>query len=302
MGSSLGTTGRGSGERPTPPAVRPLSLREFALFRDLVHDEAGIALGPSKMALVSSRLTKRLRELALPSFEDYYRYVQRSGADELVRLLDAICTNETRFFREIRHFEVLEQVILPRWREEAARGERQRIVRAWSAASSTGEEPYTLAMVLLAHLPASEGWSVEVLGTDLSTKVLRRAREGTWSVERAGQVPKTYLQRFMLRGTGANAGLMRASPELAAAVRFERLNLNDASYPVHAAQDLVFCRNVLIYFDEAGRRGVIERLTRHVAPRGYLVLGHAEALSATTPPARAMGALLRSFGPGTSSH
>ena len=296
MGSSL-TTGTGSGApRASDPAIRPLAQREFALFRDLVHDEAGIALGPTKMALVSSRLQRRLRELRLPTYEAYYRHVLASGADEMVRLLDAICTNETRFFREPRHFEALERVILPRWRDEAARGVRPRTVRAWSAASSTGEEPYTLAMVLLANLPASEGWKVEVLGTDLSTKVLRRAREATWSAERAEQIPRPYLERFMLRGTGANAGLMRAAPHLAATVRFERMNLNDEAYPVPEAQDLVFCRNVLIYFDEAGRRNVIDRLTRHVAPGGYLVLGHAEALSATTPPARAMGAVLRSLG------
>jgi chemotaxis protein methyltransferase CheR len=265
-----------------------LCAREFSLLRGLIYKEAGIYLSEAKKALVVGRLSRRLRELHLGSFEAYYRLVQADG-DERVRLLDCICTNETHFFREPRQFEFLEQRVFPEWVERAAAGLMPRRIRAWSAACSTGEEPYSLAMTLLAHFPPSSGWEVDIHATDLSTRALELARAGVWRIEKALEIPQDHLKAFMLRGTGAQEGVMKAGLEIRSAVRFERVNLNEARYPVPGPFDLVFCRNVLIYFDAAARARVVSRLLDQLAPAGHLFLGHAESLNCLTERARSVG-------------
>ncbi|HEY2514078.1 MAG TPA: CheR family methyltransferase, partial [Polyangiaceae bacterium] len=213
------------GEEASSPVSgsRALSRREFALFQRLIREETGIYLSDGKRDLLISRLAPRLRELGLPSFSDYYRRVTEEGdEDERVRMLDRISTNETQFFREPRHFEFLEQTVLPKWRSESDAGTRPRRLRAWSCACASGEEPYTLAMVLLANLP---GWDVQVLGTDISTRVLDKARAGVWSIERASHIPSTYLKTYMLRGTRSQEGKMAADTALRAILEFQRFNL-----------------------------------------------------------------------------
>lgn len=259
-----------------------VSDREFERFQSLIHREAGIWLAPVKKALLVGRLARRLRELGLASYGDYYERVTADEA-ERVRMLDAICTNETQFFREPRHFEFLAERIFPAWREDADAGRRPRRARVWSAACSTGEEPYSIAMALLAAFPS--GWDLEVLATDLSTKVLARATAGLWPIEKAKQIPEHYLKAFMLRGYGAQEGLMKAGPELRALVKLDRVNLVGDAWPAPPF-DLVFCRNVLIYFDRATKVRVVERLVDHLAPRGHLFLGHAESLGGFTARAR----------------
>ena len=266
------------------PGHRAITDREFAAFQQLVYRHAGISLSDAKRQLLVGRLSRRLRELHLPSFGAYYDLVAQDGegsSEELVRCLDLICTNETRFFREPSHFEFLAQRVFPLWRAEGDEGRRAKKVRVWSAACSTGQEPYTLAMLLLAHFPASEGWTTEVVATDLSTKALRIAVNATWPIEKAVEIPDAYRKRFMLRGTGAETGMMRAGPELRSIIRFSRLNLNDdAPYGVGEPFDLLFCRNVMMYFTPEGRARVTERLLDHVAPHGYFFVGHAESLHA----------------------
>jgi chemotaxis protein methyltransferase CheR len=279
--------GLSSAEPVALRAVRPLTAGEFRRFRDLIYREAGIHLADCKEALLVGRLGRRIRELGLPSFSAYYDRVGDGGdVAERIRMLDAICTHETHFFREPRHFEHLEHTVFPRWKADADAGRRTRRVRVWSAACSSGEEPFTLAMLLMEHLPAREGWEVEVLATDLSTRVLERARAGLWPIARAAEIPQRLLKKYMLRGTRSQEGLMAASSELRACVRFGRVNLNDATYPVAGRFDLVFCRNVLIYFDAASRQGVVERLLDHVVPGGLFFLGHAETLNSVTARAR----------------
>jgi chemotaxis protein methyltransferase CheR len=247
---------------------------DFARFQALIHDEAGIWLAPIKKALLAGRLGRRLRALGIVAWRDYYELVLADEA-ERVRMLDAICTNETHFFREPRHFDFLVERVFPAWREEADAGRRPRRVRVWSAACSTGEEPYSLAMTLLAAFPA--GWELEVLATDLSTKVLERAQRGVWPLEKAAEIPEAHLKAFMLRGFGEQEGLMKAGPEIRALVRFARVNLV-GEWPASPPFDLVFCRNVLIYFDRPVKARVVERLLERIGPRGYLFLGHAESL------------------------
>lgn len=252
--------------------------REFALFRQLVADSSGIALSDAKRQLLVGRLSRRLQSLGLSRFREYYDYIlrDRSGA-ELVRMIDLVSTNETHFFRERGHFDYVETRVIPAWRAKAALGERSRHVRVWSAAASTGQEAYSLGMLLLEHLPASDGWTVEILGTDISTRVLAVAEEATWPMD-AKEIPPHLLAKYMLRGRGSQTGRMRAAPELRAVVRFQRLNLNDRSYAVPGSFDLIFCRNVLIYFSPEGRAAVVDRLAARLAAGGLLFVGHAESV------------------------
>lgn len=280
-GQAAITQGQLVGKARFPPegAIRPISEKEFVLFQALIHREAGIYLSPVKKVLLEGRLSRRVRELGLDSFGAYYHLVVDGNGEELIRLLDCISTNETHFFREPQHFEFLGKQVFPEWTVQAASGLRPRRVRAWSAACSTGEEPYSLAMALCAHFPPASGWEIEVLATDLSTRALDKAQAGIWPLEKAQEIPPKYLKSYMLRGTRSQAGKIKVSPEIRSVVHFQRLNLKDETYPITGLFDLIFCRNVLIYFDSELRLRVTQRLLNHLAPTGHLFLGHAETLS-----------------------
>jgi chemotaxis protein methyltransferase CheR len=272
--------------REAPCALpRVLGDREFDRLQRLIHREAGIWLAPVKRALLVGRLSRRVSDLGLGSFGAYCDRVEEDGL-ERIQMLDRITTNETHFFREPRHFEILAREIFPQWAAEAEEGRRPRRARVWSAASSTGEEPYSLAMTLLRAFPPGSGWQLDVLGTDLSTRALDASREAIWPVERSREIPAADLKAFMLRGKGPQEGLMKAGPEIRALVRFARLNLNDAAYADVGEFDLVFCRNVLIYFDAPTKDRVVTRLLDHLAPGGLLIVGHSESLSSTALPVR----------------
>jgi chemotaxis protein methyltransferase CheR len=270
---------------PWDSAIAPIEPNVFRKFQSLILGESGIRLADVKKALLTGRLGRRLRELGLTSFGEYLRLVE-AEEPERIRMLDLIATNETRFFRESKQFELLDSDILPRWAAEAAEGKRPRRLRAWSAGCSTGEEPYSLAMLLLAHFPRD--WDMEILATDLSTRVLERARAAVFSVAKSKEIPAAFLKTYMLRGTGPEDGKMKAGPEVRALVRFERMNLNDASDEVPGPFDLILCRNVLIYFDSEGKRRVIEGLLSHLAPTGFFFVGHAESLNGITDRVRAV--------------
>jgi len=247
-----------------------ITTREFRLFQSLVRSEAGIHLSDQKRALLVGRLAPRMRALGLTSYDAYHARVL-ADREELVKMIDAVCTNETQFFREPKQFAFLETEVLPAWKAEG-----KKHIRVWSAACSTGEEPYSIAMALSAQMPEA---SVEILASDLSMKVLERATSGIWPIERAAQIPLHYRKAFMLRGTGPQDGKMAARPELSALIRFARINLSHDSYPLAGRFDLIFCRNVLIYFDAPSKRRVIDRLLDRLDPRGYLFLGHSESLN-----------------------
>lgn len=282
---------------PAPMGPADLPDRVFQGYQRLIYREAGISLGPTKKALLVGRLTRRLRELGNPSFSDYLRLVEED-AQERLRLLDAICTHETRFFREPRHFEFLEQDVLPRWRAQGHAGSGLRRVRAWSAGCSTGEEAFSLAMVLRLNLPAEEGWQIEIVATDLSMRILERARQKLWAVERSHEIPTRYLKAFMLRGTGSQEGWMKAGPELRPLVHFERLNLNAERYPSLGRFELIFCRNVFIYFDMESKGRAVDRLLDHLTPQGHLFVGHAESLTGLSPRVRLVQSTI--YTPGSS--
>ncbi|MGH7437299.1 MAG: CheR family methyltransferase [Polyangiaceae bacterium] len=250
---------------------------EFDDLRELVQRHAGIHLNASKRALVYSRLAQRLQQLGMRTFGEYLRCVSRD-ATELEKMTDRITTNETHFFREPAHWEVLCEKIIPGWVRAADDGHRQKTLRVWSAGCSTGEEPYSLAMALLERLPPSSGWTIHINATDISTRALDVARHATWSMDRAREIPAHLLKRFMLQGVGSQAGKLRAGPELRELVKVDWLNLSNRSYAVGASYDAVFCRNVLIYFEPDLRRRVVEQLLSHVSPGGYFFVGHAESV------------------------
>lgn len=253
----------------------------FARYQRLVHEEAGIFLGPTKRALLAGRLARRLRECGVASYAAYLERAERDPA-ERVRLLDLVSTNETHFFREPNHFAFLEGTLLPALRAEGEAGRRPRRLRIWSAGCSTGEEPYSIAMALLAAL---RGWDLEVLATDLSTRVLARAESAVWPLDKSDEIPPAHRKAFMMRGVGRQLGLMKAAPELRALVRVTRLNLVAPLWPPdHGPFDAVFCRNVLIYFDRPTKERVVSRLVERLAPGGHLFLGHAESLNGLETP------------------
>src|ERR1700722_7393605 len=272
-----------SGEIPAhasltlPKPIPELTEEEFQLFQSLVLRESGIHLGEKSRAMLVSRLWKRLRALKAHSVSSYYRRV-KSDPQEMVSMLDCICTNETHYFREPAAFECLRSHIFPEWLAEAAANRRSRTLRIWSAACSTGEEAYSLAMTVSAHFPPSAGWNIEVLGTDLSTKVLAHASAAVWTVERVSDVPVDYQKKFLLKGFGAEKGKIKAAEELRSIVRFQRLNLTQEPYDVSGPFDLIFCRNVLIYFQWETKLKVVDALGRYLTPSGYLFLGNAESL------------------------
>ncbi|HEY1527540.1 MAG TPA: protein-glutamate O-methyltransferase CheR [Candidatus Angelobacter sp.] len=276
----------GAADAPANPAASSLvsfqalsheiSEKEFLRLRNLVYEEAGLWLSQAKTALLVGRLAKRLRHHGLKSFKQYYDLVINSP-EERIQMLDALSTNETRFFREPQHFELLKSVILPKWTEEAATGHRGRKIRVLSAGCSTGQEPYSLAMVLLDRFP---GWEIEIIATDLSTRALEIARTGIWPATKVNEIPSSYLKAFMLKGFADQAGKVRAGPEIRSIVRFFRMNLNEPAYPLTGKFEMIFCRNVLIYFDQRGRERVVRRLASFLSPDGYLFLGHAESLHA----------------------
>jgi chemotaxis protein methyltransferase CheR len=258
------------------PQTASLADREFTRFQALVHEEAGIYLSAAKHPLVVSRLAKRLRALRLASFSDYYQVVQSDPAEK-IRMLDCICTNETHFFRERRHYDFLESHVLPAWKHEASVGTRPKRIHVWSAGCSTGEEPYSLAMFFLHHLGSD--WTIDILATDLSTKVLAKAENGLWPVSKAAEIPVPFLGAYMLRGVDQNKGLMKASSELRSHIRFSRLNLSGDLHSVRGPFDLIFCCNVMIYFNSDTKKKLVARLISKLSRTGYFMVGHAESLN-----------------------
>jgi chemotaxis protein methyltransferase CheR len=272
-------------QAPAVAAQRPITDKEFQLFQSLIERETGIHLSPAKREMLMGRLGRRLRALGLQTYSAYYEHVLEARDGELVRLLDAVCTNQTSFFREPRQFEFLVQRVFPAWKGAPPAPRR---IRVWSAACASGEEPYSLAMLLLDQFPPSAGWTIEIRATDLSTRALERARAGVWPLEGATEIPDRYLRAYMLRGTGPRGGTMKASPRIQSLIRFDRLNLRDQAYPGMGFFDLIFCRNVLMYFGADAKAQVVSRLLTHLLPGGYLFVGHAETLSGITDRVRSV--------------
>ncbi|WP_329742697.1 protein-glutamate O-methyltransferase CheR [Dyella sp. A6] len=249
---------------------------EFGFLREFVHRHCGIALSEQKRQLVQGRLLRRLRGLGLKDFRSYCELLQRDPDGELGELASAISTNVTSFFREIHHYELLEQELLPQWLDHKRReGDRLRI---WSAGCSTGEEPYALAMVVAEAL-ARTGATVDtkILATDLSPRALGQARQGVYPLDRLGGVSEERRKRWFLRGAGDYEGLASVHPRLRELVSVLPLNLLH-DWPMQGPFDAIFCRNVVIYFDQPTKKRLFERYAGLLGPGGYLFLGHSESM------------------------
>ena len=251
------------------PQAQPITDHDFQQIRDWIHQRAGIHLSDQKKALVSGRLAARLRFYRLSRYGDYFRLLHSGGHPEEAQVaLDALTTNETYFFREPRHFDFLRERIVPAH-------DTRRSFRVWSAACSSGEEPYSIGMALAASL---EGPAWEILASDLSGRVLERARSAIYPMERAKNLERSQLLAHCLKGTGVHEGTFQVAPHVTSRVRFSQINLNEALPPT-GEFDVIFLRNVMIYFDGATKQQVVQRIVERLRPGGYLMIGHSESLT-----------------------
>lgn len=279
----------------------PLTMgpREFKLFRSLVHERTGIFLRDSKHVMLSARLSRRLRTLNLNNFAQYYEYIQRCGSnsDEIVELINCVTTNKTSFFRERHHFDYLTRTVVPQMQAAAQRG-APKCIRVWSAACSTGEEPYSIAITLLEALqdrpsaapppavPARKqlnglpaplcSWKIEVVASDIDTGVLARAQRGVYREESLDSVAQPLWKRYFLRGKDDMKGAVKVKPEVARLIHFKRINLMDPQWPLEGSFHVIFFRNALIYFNQDTQDAFLRRMVRYLEPGGYLFLGNSE--------------------------
>lgn len=263
--------------------------QEFEAFSSFIYARYGIKMKPAKKHMLTGRLAKRLRSLGMRSFAEYYDHIcnsDRSGS-ELQAMVDQVTTNQTDFFREPKHFEYLTQVVLPEivsHRQQSG----DKTIRIWSAGCSTGEEPYTLAMLLhefCLHLP---GWNYALLATDLSSRVLDHARRGIYDHDRIQPVSMALRKKYLLRSRNA-PNTVRISKALQSKISFRQLNFMDKKYTsIPLMMDVIFCRNVLIYFDKQTQENVIGRFCEHLTPTGHLFLGHSETIHGYNLPLRSV--------------
>lgn len=275
-------------EMPLHDDVR-MSDELFQLFARLIYEFAGIHLNDQKKILVVSRLQKRLMLLRLKSFHDYYKLVLEDDEERII-MLNSITTNTTKFFRENHHFEFLRDTLIP---ELLQTRQASREIRIWSAGCSTGEEPYSIAVTVCEALrdcfhtadPAVPycGWDIRILATDISTKVLELAQAGLYEREQIPVgIPPELLQRYFLKGHSSFAGKVKVKAFLKDPIRFRRLNFKESTYPFSKKFDLIFCRNVMIYFDDPMKNHVFHKFHQHLAHDGHLFLGHSETMTAST--------------------
>jgi chemotaxis protein methyltransferase CheR len=256
-----------------------ISTAEFAQFQKLIYRIAGISLADSKKVLLAGRLGRRLRHLNLPSFGDYFRLVSSGDeADELQTMVDLLTTNETYFFREEAHFDFLAKTIV-------ANHPPATPFNVWSAASSTGEEIYTISFVLADTLGIDAQWSVT--GSDISTAVLATAQRGLYWLDRTRGLPQSYLRKYCLKGVRSQEGGFMIAPEIKRHTRFQQVNLN-RTLPALGKFHVIFLRNVMIYFDAETKRQVVARLVEQLHPGGYFIVGHSESLNGLTESLRAV--------------
>ena len=260
-----------------------LSPESFARFARFITSELGIKMPESKVTLVQSRLLRRVRDLRLESVDQYGEYFfTSSSSEEREHFINAITTNKTDFFREPEHFAYLADVVLPAVSLAAFRGGAR--FTAWSAGCSSGEEPYTLAMVLAEYASRRPGFDFAILGTDISTKVLSCARSGIYQEPQILPVPPEFRKKYLRRGRNNTERLARVVPELRRKVSFHQLNFMAGDYGIKDVFDVVFFRNVMIYFDRTTQEEVINKICRNLAPGGYLFAGHSESLAGLDVP------------------
>lgn len=247
---------------------------DFQTVKTLVAEQTGIHLTDAKQDLVYGRLSKRIRKLGLSSFQEYIDYLKQDHEDELINFINAITTNLTSFFRENHHFEYLSETLLP---SLIKANESSRKIRIWSAGCSTGEEPYSIAMTLLNKMSNLYNWDIKILATDLDTNVINTASKGIYPLERISGIDDKMKKRWFLNGKGAKSGFVKVSRELQDIIVFRQLNLMNR-WPIKGQFDLIFCRNVVIYFDKPTQKILFDRFANVLTDNGTLFIGHSETL------------------------
>ncbi len=252
---------------------------EFAKLRSVMFEHSGIHLKENKRELLKGRLAKRLRHYGYDSFSQYYDHLKNQDAQgtELQEMINAVTTHKTAFFREGHHFDCLRERLLVPANQAAAQGRREKI-RIWSAGCSSGEEPYSIAITVVANLDRINSWDVKILGSDIDTGVLETARAAIYPREAIDDVPNNLVRQCFLSGQGKDKDFVRAKPEIRNLVRFGRVNLLEEPWPFHGKFDAIFCRNVMIYFDREVQRFVLGRFAKHLKPGGLFFAGHSENL------------------------
>ncbi|MGC9323701.1 MAG: CheR family methyltransferase [Desulfomonilia bacterium] len=257
------------------PVSLDISDKEFILFKELIHRETGIHMSDKKRKLIVARLSKRLRSLELENFTQYYEYLRENpnAGGEIVHLINRITTNKTDFFRERYHFVFLQEHVFPEKIRECRRtGNRQ--LRIWSAGCSSGEEPYSIAMTVAETFRNEKGWDIKVLATDLDTEVLEKASTGIYPTQVLAPVPREYLSRYFNRKPNG----YEVCREIKSLVTFRKLNLMEPLFPMRRPFDIIFCRNVIIYFNEETKRSLFRKFHAHLKDMGFMFIGHSESL------------------------
>jgi len=257
-----------------------MSEHDFRRFRDLIYEECGINLAPAKKSMLTCRLRKRLQALGMDSFWKYYKYVSsgEGRTSELIHMLDAVSTNKTAFFREPKHFDFLMKEALPILMRSGSWRPGKRI-NVWSAGCSSGEEPYTIAMVLADFASRNRAGDFSILASDISTRMLEVAQKGIYPESTIEPVPSALKRSYLMRGKGPWEGFYRVVPELRNRVQFRRINLNKGrNFGLRTPMHIIFCRNVIIYFDRETQIALFEKFHSQLVPGGYLFIGHSETL------------------------
>lgn len=264
---------------------RALSEEDFARLGQFIQSEYGIKLPPAKKILLESRLQKRLRKLGFKEFDEYIDYIfsPQGHDDEMINMIDAVTTNKTDFFREPSHFDYLVNIAIPELIALYQAGIRE-LFKVWSAGCSSGEEPYTLSIILSEFRETQSRFRFSILATDLSSDVLEKGRLGIYEEEKVAPIPLQLRRKYLLRSKDHKKELVRVVPALRRQVEFIRLNLMEEHYPINDQMDIIFFRNVIIYFSKETQERMINKICRHLRPGGYIFMGHSETLFSMNVP------------------
>lgn len=278
---------RNTGESQRNPQLSVLKDREFQQFSDLIYAEVGIKMPPAKKTMLEARLQKRLKVLGMSSFLEYSEFIfSTTGREqELIHLIDVVTTNKTDFFREPQHFDFLVREAIPDLQRRRGAGDSPlNPFRIWSAGCSTGEEPYTMAMVLSEYSTTNHGFKFSITASDICTQVLQKAATAVYTEDRIETIMLTLKRKYLLRSKDHSKGLIRIAPELRSHVNFKRINFMDDSFGIPERQDVIFCRNVVIYFDKPTQAQLMKKFHRQLVSGGYLFIGHSETLNGLDVP------------------
>lgn len=255
----------------------PFTDHDFEFITALVSNHAGIHLNTSKRELVYGRLAKRVRHLGFDSFNAYCELIKDVNSEEFTQCVNAITTNVTSFFREGHHFDYLSASLLPELIKKYEHSPKPRL-RIWSAGCSSGEEPYSIGMTIKEFRFAGKKWDIKILATDLDSNILAQADAGIYTLQKLDKLSATKLKRWFRKGVGSNNGLANVASEVRELITFRQLNLTDEPWPMHGPFDIIFCRNVIIYFDKKMRRKLLDRFADILTEDGHIFIGHSESL------------------------